>query len=283
VSTGQAFIGTSGWSYQHWRERFYPAGVPERRWLEYFAGEFPTVELNSTFYHDPKPETYDGWRERTPASFVFAVKMSRFITHRRLLAEAGEPLDRFLVGARRLAEKLGPVLVQLPPTLERDDVLLARFLGLLRESPAGRDLRYAFEFRHPSWLAEEVYRLLADARISLCWNDYGGVGVSGVVTADFIYLRRHGAGGRYTGCYSDEALAEDARLLAQHLKEGRDAFAYFNNDARAFATENARTLTALLAAEGGQSPSTGLGTSPKSGRETVSSSNGSGTGEQESK
>ena len=249
MSTGQAFIGTSGWSYQHWRERFYPAGVPERRWLEYFAGEFPTVELNSTFYHDPKPETYDGWRERTPASFVFAVKMSRFITHRRLLAEAGEPLDRFLVGARRLAEKLGPVLVQLPPTLERDDLLLARFLGLLRESPAGRDLRYAFEFRHPSWLVEEVYQLLAGARVSLCWNDYGGVGVSGVVTADFIYLRRHGAGGRYTGCYSDEALAEDARLLAQHLKEGRDAFAHFNNDARAFATENARTLTALLAKE----------------------------------
>jgi len=249
MRTGQAHIGTSGWSYQHWRERFYPPDVPQRRWLECFAEQFPTVELNSTFYHDPKPETYDGWRERTPAGFVFAVKMSRFITHRRVLAEVGEPLERFLVGARRLGEKLGPILVQLPPTLEREDGVLGRFLGLLRESPAGRDLRYAFEFRHPSWLAHEVYRLLECARASPCWNDYGGVGVSGVVTTDFVYLRRHGAGGRYTGCYSEEALAEDARLLARHLREGRDAFTYFNNDARAFAVQNARTLTALLAKE----------------------------------
>ena len=244
------FIGTSGWSYQHWRERFYPAGVPQRLWLEHYASEFPTVELNSTFYHDPKPETYDGWRERTPPGFVFAVKMSRFITHRKPLTEVAEPLDRFLAGARRLGEKLGPILVQRPPTLERDDGLLCRFLGLLRGHPAGRDLRCTFEFRHGSWLAEEVYQLLADARVSLCWNDYGGVSVSGVVTADFIYLRRHGAGGRYTGCYSDEALADDARLLARHLRDGRDAFVYFNNDARAFATENARTLTALVVGTG---------------------------------
>jgi len=246
---GRAFVGTSGWSYQHWRERFYPPDVPQRRWLEYFTEHFPTVELNSTFYHEPKLTTYDGWRQRTPAGFVFAVKMNRFITHRRRLSEVEDSVERFLSGARRLAEKLGPVLVQLPPSLERDDVLLARFLALLREGEPERDLRYVFEFRNISWLADEVYQALEEAKCALCWNDYGKVGVSGVVTTDFIYMRRHGASGRYTGCYSDEALSQDAQLLAQYLGQQRDAFVYFNNDAQAFAVQNARSLRTLLAEE----------------------------------
>ena len=249
MSQARAFVGTSGWSYQHWRERFYPPEVPQRRWLEHFAQHFSTVELNSSFYHEPKPSTYDGWRERTPAGFVFAVKMNRFITHRRVLAEVAAPVERFLSGARRLGEKLGPVLVQLPPSFERDDDRLARFLALLRETPSGKALRYTFEFRHPSWLTDPVYRALEEARCALCWNDYGQVGISGVVTADFIYLRRHGAEGRYRGCYREEALAEDARLLAEHCRQGRSVYVYFNNDAQAFAVGNARTLRQLLEAE----------------------------------
>ncbi len=253
MSVGRAFVGTSGWSYKHWKERFYPPDLPQRRWLEYFTEHFPTVEVNSTFYHEPKPTTYDGWRERTPTGFVFAVKMNRFITHRRRLADVEESTARFLVGARRLEDKLGPILVQLPPSLERDDDLLARFLGLIRESEPGGDLRYTFEFRNISWQADEVYQALEKADCALCWNDYGRVGISGVVTADFVYLRRHGAGGRYSGCYSDEALTHYARLMREQLRQGRDAFVYFNNDARAFAVENARTLTALLKEETGDS------------------------------
>jgi len=249
MSEAQAFIGTSGWSYQHWRERFYPPEVPQRRWLEYFAQHFSTVELNSTFYHEPKPSTYDGWRERTPEGFLFAVKMNRFITHRKLLADVAEPVERFLLGARRLGGKLGPVLVQLPPSFQRDDDLLARFLGLLRETPSGEGLHYAFEFRHPSWLTDPVYRALEEAGCALCWNDYGRVGISGVVTAGFVYVRRHGAGGRYSGCYSHEALAGDARLLAEHCRAGRSVYVYFNNDAQAFAVRNALTLKQLLEKE----------------------------------
>ncbi len=254
MSAARAFIGTSGWSYRHWRERFYPSDVPQRRWLEYYAEHFATVELNSSFYHEPKPTTYDGWRERTPAAFVFAVKMNRFITHRRRLAEVAESTERVLTGACRLKDKLGPVLVQLPPSLERDDDLLAHFLGLVRGCEPGRDLRYAFEFRTDSWLTDEVYRALEQANCALCWNDYGRVGISGVPTADFTYIRRHGAGGRYTGCYSDEALMQDARLVVRHLGQGRDVFVYFNNDAEAFAVQNARTLTSLLQEGTGGSP-----------------------------
>ena len=253
MSLGRAFIGTCGWSYQHWRERFYPPDLRQRRWLEYFTEHFSTVELNSTFYHEPKPTTYDGWRERTPAGFLFAVKMNRFITHRKLLADVAEPVARFLAGARRLQEKLGPILVQLPPSLERDDGLLARFLGLIREGERGGSLRYTFEFRHISWQADQVHQALQEANCALCWNDYGRVGISGVVTADFVYVRRHGAGGRYSGCYSDDALTQDAGLIAEHMREGRDAYVYFNNDARAFAVQNARTLTALLKEETGDS------------------------------
>ncbi len=242
----RALVGTSGWSYQHWRERFYPADVPQRRWLEYFVEHFPTVELNASFYRQPKDSTFDGWRERTPEGFVFAVKMNRFITHRKRLADVGGELDRFLSGACRLKEKLGPVLVQLPPSLHRDDSLLGSFLELMRGRDPSRELRFAFEFRHGSWLDDHVYGQLREAGCALVWNDYVGVEVSDVATADFIYVRRHGFGGRYAGCYSHQALARDAELLTKHLDQGRDAFVYFNNDAQAFAIENARTLTELL-------------------------------------
>ena len=249
MGSGRALIGTSGWSYRHWKERFYPSDVPQRKWLEYFAEHLPTVELNNTFYHQPKNSTFDGWHERTPEGFVFAVKMSRYITHRRLLVDVEEALQTFFSGALRLKEKLGPILVQLPPSLHRDDERLGAFLELLRSKKAWSDLRCTVEFRHNSWLVEEVYELLKQANCALCWQDLESGGVSDLTTADFLYLRRHGPGGRYASCYSDEALSHDARLVAEHLRQGRDAYVYFNNDAEAFAVQNARTLTALVKEE----------------------------------
>jgi len=246
VVPGQAFIGTSGWSYKHWKERFYPPEVPQRQWLEYFARHFSTVELNSTFYHQPRDTTYDGWRERTPDGFVFAVKMNRYVTHRRDLKDVEEPLERFLSGARRLKEKLGPILIQLRPGLHRDDDLLASFLKLLSSNRAWRELRCAFEFRHNSWLDDHVYRLLREAGCAICWQDLGSGGIEDVVTADFVYVRRHGAGDRYGGCYSEESLTEDADKLLQQMQAGRDVYAYFNNDLDGHALNNAHTLRELI-------------------------------------
>jgi uncharacterized protein YecE (DUF72 family) len=246
MKRGQAFIGTSGWSYKHWRERFYPRDVPQRRWLEYYAERFSTVEVNSTFYHEPRDSTYDGWHKRTPDGFVFAVKMNRYLTHRKNLDDVREPLERFIDGAQRLGEKLGPVLVQLPPSLHRDDDRLSSFLELLESRKVWRKLRYAFEFRDNSWLDEQVFELLRGAGCAICWHDLNDGGISDVVTADFVYVRRHGAGKRYGGCYPDESLSADAGVLAPHVEQGRDVYVYFNNDVDGHAIGNARSLRALV-------------------------------------
>ncbi len=237
---GRVRIGTSGWHYAHWRGLFYPPGLPSREWLAFYAAHFDAVELNNTFYQLPPAERFDAWRSQVPPDFVFAVKLSRFVTHRKRLLEAREPLRSFARRVRRLGPHLGPVLVQLPPRFRVDPERLRRFLGA-----APRSLRLAVEFRDPSWLSEEVFRVLRGHGAALCVHDLLPDHPF-EVTADTVYLRFHGTAGAYGGGYSPQRLAAVARRLAGEVRAGREVHAYFNNDVGGFAVRDAAALRRFL-------------------------------------
>lgn len=239
--TGRARIGTSGFVYDHWRGVFYPPDVPRSRWLEYYATRFDTVELNVTFYRLPGPQTFDSWRRRAPKGFCYAVKLSRYITHILRLRDCADALSTFVARAERLGPLLGPILVQLPPRWGRDLDRLDEFLGCCPKRQ-----RWAVEFRDPSWLCEGAYRLLRARGVALCIHDLIEEHPR-EVTADFVYLRFHGAGEKYGGSYSAVTLRATARWVAERLSDGLDAFVYFNNDAHGYAAANAADLARRVA------------------------------------
>ncbi|HEV8545570.1 MAG TPA: DUF72 domain-containing protein [Candidatus Limnocylindrales bacterium] len=228
------WVGTSGWQYRDWRGRFYPAETPVRAWLEAFSERFATVESNNAFYRLPERRTFEDWAARTPDDFVIAVKMSRFLTHIKRLAEPEEPVRRFLGRVAGLGSKLGPVLIQLPPQLGANIDLLAATLDQFTP-----DIRVAVEFRHPSWFTDEVRRILEDRSVALCLADRRGVRTPMWRTADWTYLRFHEGRARPRPCYGRTALESWATRLAETWKPGEDCFAYFNNDHRACAPRDA--------------------------------------------
>lgn len=203
------------------------------------------MELNRTFYRLPSAENFAAWRRAVPAGFVFAVKASRFLTHVRRLRAPAAPLRLLLARARHLGPTLGPLLFQLPPQFHVDLARLDALLAALGRQRLVPGLRAALEVRHPSWLAPEVLARLRRAGVALCLHDAPRLRVDGPVTADFVYVRRHGA--PPAGNYSPARLRADARRIAAWLAEGRDVYVYFNNDVRGYAVANARTLTRLLA------------------------------------
>ncbi|MDQ4006067.1 MAG: DUF72 domain-containing protein [Actinomycetota bacterium] len=238
----QVHVGTSGWQYADWKERFYPKGLPQREWLPYFSERFPTVEVNNTFYMLPKPETFSGWRERSAEDFVFVVKASRYLTHIRRLRDCKVPLSRFWAGARRLGRKLGPVLFQLPPNFPADLDRLESFLHLLPST-----MRPAFEFRHPSWDHPDVHRALDRAGVALVLPDRPGTRPSEVVTGGWTYVRFH-EGRRSGPGYPRSKLARYADLMAK--MDAREAWVFFNNDPQGAAIRDAFTFTELLEERG---------------------------------
>ena len=230
-------VGTSGWVYKHWRERFYPQGLAQAKWLEFYNQHFSTVELNNSFYHLPSEKAFAGWRERSSPGFVYAVKISRLITHLKKLRNVEEALENFFSRARILSKKLGPLLYQLPPNMPRNDKVLEAFLHLLPP-----DLCHVFEFRNESWLDEEIFALLREHNIGFCIYDMPEFTTPVVSTADFAYIRFHGSADLYGSCYTDAQLERWAKRIGE-LGEGLKAvYIYFNNDTEAFAIENARTL-----------------------------------------
>lgn len=236
-------IGCSGWNYPHWRERVYPKGLPQKRWLEHYAALFDTVEINTTFYRLPKVTAVEGWVEQTPAGFVFAVKASRYLTHIRRLRDLDEGVSRFYERIEPLVRsaKLGPVLWQLPPTFKRDDERLASALQAL---PDGR---HCFEFREPSWYVDDVYELLRGHGVALVIPDSPKYPFRTLeLTADWTFVRLHrGSRGR-GGNYSDRELEEWAERIAGWRDSGTDVLAYFNNDWEGFAVKNGLHLRMLL-------------------------------------
>jgi uncharacterized protein YecE (DUF72 family) len=234
-------IGCSGWNYPHWRERVYPRGVPQRRWLEHYATLFDTVEVNNTFYRLPKRESVAAWVEETPPNFLFAVKASRFLTHMKRLTDMGRGVERFYERIAPLVEspKMGPVLWQLPETFHRDDERLAFALERL---PPGR---HCFEFRHPSWFAGDVYAVLREHVVALVIGDHPERPFQAhELTADWTFVRFHyGSRGR-NGNYSERELETWARRIAQWRRRA-DVYAYFNNDWEGYAVRNGLKLRSL--------------------------------------
>jgi uncharacterized protein YecE (DUF72 family) len=241
VKPGQLYVGTSGYMYDHWRDHLYPLGLAKSRWLLRYASVFSTVELNSTFYRLASPRAVDEWRTTTPAAFLFACKGSRFVTHMKKLTDPAASLERFFLPVLRLGEKLGPVLWQLPPQMNRADPLrLSTFIAHLP-----RNLRHVFEFRHESWHCEAIADVLDEHGCAICEHDLIAAPIPRP-TGGFRYQRYHGAHSKYDGRYGEASLRGPATDLVRWQKTGRDAYVYFNNDMHGCALYDAATMSALL-------------------------------------
>jgi uncharacterized protein YecE (DUF72 family) len=235
-------VGTSGWQYADWRERFYPRDVPQREWLSFYAQRFTTTEVNNSFYRLPAEGVFARWRDMTPPGFVMAVKASRFLTHIRRLREPEEPVQRLWNRATELGDRLGPVLFQLPPRFPAD---AERLRGLLDTLPA--PMRAAFEFRDPSWHTAPIFDLLARSDAALVWPDRPGARIGLPSTASWSYLRFHQGrttGPGYTRAKLRRWAGRIAELPVQH------SYVYFNNDPDGAAVRDARRLVELLEERG---------------------------------
>jgi uncharacterized protein YecE (DUF72 family) len=232
-------IGTSGWNYRHWKDVFYPCDLPQDEWFSHYSRSFNTVEINNTFYHQPNAKTYTAWRNQAPRGFRYAVKANRYLTHMLKLHDAADALRRFLQGARHLKAFLGPVLYQLPPNWNKDLERLQSFAELL---PG--DVHHVFEFRNRDWLADDTYELMRAFDLSLCVHDMLPRHPRRV-KGPIVYVRFHGAGKKYGGKYRRHRLARWAKWIGEAVKD-KEVFAYFNNDARGYAVENAKTFRKIL-------------------------------------
>jgi uncharacterized protein YecE (DUF72 family) len=234
-------IGCSGWNYKHWRERFYPKGLPVSRWFAFYAETFDTVEINNSFYMLPRAETFDKWRVQARPGFRYAVKANRFLTQAKKLKECEEPLGRMMPLFRRLGETLGPVLYQLPPRLKLNLERLESFLQIVP-----KDVINVFEFREKSWYVPEAFELLDRYGASFCVHDMPGSASERVATGPIAYIRFHGGEGRYWGRYSDEGLLSWTDWAVAQARAGREVWAYFNNDIDAHAIHDAQTLKSMV-------------------------------------
>ena len=235
-------IGCSGWNYRHWRERFYPKGMPARAWFEHYALHFDTVEINNSFYRLPKADTFEKWRDQAPPGFCYAVKANRFLTQAKKLKDCEEPLKRFLAPTRELGRTLGPILYQLPPRFRINLDRLEDFLKLL---PQG--LTHVFEFRDKSWLTDETLALLDSHGAAFCVHDMPGSATERRAVGTIAYVRFHGGEGKYWGRYSDEGLLSWTDWIVEQARAGRPTWCYFNNDLEAHAIHDAQTLKAMVA------------------------------------
>jgi len=238
---GKIFVGCSGWQYPAWRTRFYPSGLPVAEWLAFYAQHFPTVEVNNTFYVSPNEEALARWREQVPPGFRFAVKAHRFITHRKKLQDVTRVTIDFLTRVERLGDRLGPILFQLPPRWKANAERLEAFLASLP-----RHYTYAFEFRHPSWFAVDILRILAKFDAAFCAHDFPGLRVPRKAVGSTVYVRFHGPLPGYAGRYSRPKLRRWARWLRSQARQGRTCYVYFNNDVEAAAVFDATYLRQLL-------------------------------------
>lgn len=237
----RAYIGTSGWSYKSWEGTFYPKGLPKRCHFEFYATQFPTVEINLTFYRLPTLKMVQNWRDKTPAGFFYAIKGSRFITHMKKLLNAREGVRQFFHSLEPLRNRIAVVLWQLPPFLSKDVPRLDAFLKLL---PKTYD--YAVEFRNDSWLCQDVFDVLKRHRAAHVSVSSRAMPMDLTVTSDFIYVRFHGLDDGAAHNYTAEELAPWAAHVRRQMHRGKKAFVYFNNDVNARAPENARLFREML-------------------------------------
>jgi uncharacterized protein YecE (DUF72 family) len=235
-------IGCSGWTYRDWVGPFYPREVRVKDRFAFYASQFDTTEINGSFYRLPSETAVAARRDKASEDFRYAWKVSRFITHNKKLKDCADSVALVYGRMAPLGHKMGPSLIQLPPQLHRSDDRLADFLKLL---PGGR---HTVEFRHPSWYEKPVFDLLADHDISLCLSDHHHAPAPWEVTASWVYIRGHGPGGRYHGRYPQADLEAWAKAIAGWRGQGRDVYAYFDNDIKSAAPFDALALKVLTKA-----------------------------------
>ena len=242
MAGGRCFIGTSGWSYKHWRGPFYPSGMGKGAdQLRFYAERLATVEVNGTFYRLIEVETFRRWREETPEGFVFACKGSRYLTHMKRLKDPEQGVGRFFERVEALEDKLGPIVFQLPGRFKPDRARLAAFLDAL---PARH--RYAFEFRDPPGSSPRSWRR-SPRNVALCLYEFAGEQAPLEVTADFVYIRLHGPDGRLPGLVrAMRRSGPGPSASAPGPGKGLDVYCYFDNDDRGYAPQNAVRLKELL-------------------------------------
>jgi uncharacterized protein YecE (DUF72 family) len=239
---GEVYIGTSGYTYKSWNAHFYPPDLPKRLQLEYYATQFPTVEVNATFYRLPTQNMARGWAKRVPPTFRYALKGSRFITHMKKLANLEGGLDKFFDAIKPAKKNTAVILWQLPPMLQID---LPRLDDFLHEIKRYR-YRHAVEFRHASWYEDKTFDLLARhqaAHVALSTLNMPQIRIA---TADIVYIRFHGLEGGFAHDYTRAELEPWAKFCREQAEQGRAVFAYFNNDVNVRAPENAKTLMQMV-------------------------------------
>jgi uncharacterized protein YecE (DUF72 family) len=241
----KVLIGTSGFYYPHWFGNFYPQDLKKAELLSFYSQRFNTVEINSSFYHILKPKTVENWSKKVPKDFVFTFKMSRFVTHVKKLACEKESLNLFFNSLFTLKSSKTKqlVLIQLPPSLKINREKLINFIGMLP-----KNFLYAFEFRHQSWFADDIYKILKKFNMAVVLSDSPNHlwPYVNIETANFFYIRFHGSKRLFSSSYSDRELKFYAKLIKEKLKRGMNVYAYFNNDAEGRAVENAKKLKSLL-------------------------------------
>jgi uncharacterized protein YecE (DUF72 family) len=239
------FIGTSGWSYKHWAGLFYPPHIKPDKYLEYYMTRFNCVELNSCFYHLPKNTTINGWIHRTPSTFRFCPKLSRFITHQKRLNDVEEPMKKFFDLFKAMRSRLGPVLIQLPPGLLFSRSLVNDFLQLLKKQYNA--YRFAIEVRHKSWITDVFFKMLAQHDIAYVIADSGKrYPYYEKVTTDFVYMRFHGPEKLYASDYHDYELKTYAEKITGWLKNDKEVWVFFNNDFQGYAIDNADKIKDMV-------------------------------------
>ncbi len=235
------YIGTSGFSYLHWKKRFYPKNLKAKDYLNYYQKYFSSVEINNTFYKLPSKTTILNWKNEASLNFIFSLKASRFITHIKRLKDPKKHTNFFLNRIKHLKPHLGPILFQIPPNWYLDIKRLEKFLIAL-----DKNYKYAFEFRDKSWLITQVFSLLKKYKTALCIYDLESFQTPLEITANFVYIRLHGPKKAYIGSYSKKKLEKWAKIIKNFQKDKLDVYCYFNNDERAYAIKNALQLKSLL-------------------------------------
>lgn len=240
------YLGTSGWQYYHWQGNFYPQGLKSKNFLKFYSQHFNTVEVNTTFYHFTKKSTFKNWLNQVPRNFLFSLKLHRLFTHfRRLRLNSNDQIliKQTIKNYQTLGRNLKVVLIQLPPSLKEDLSLLQNFCQQLRPKNK-RSLRFAIEFRHSSWLNENVYRILKKNEIAFVISDSPRWPTDIIKTTDFIYIRFHGKPKLFASLYSQKELKEWIAKL-KNLKP-RQMYVYFNNDFEGYAIKNAFEFRQLV-------------------------------------
>jgi uncharacterized protein YecE (DUF72 family) len=234
------YIGTSGWSYPEWQQLFY-TGVARKDWLKFYAERFSAVEINGTFYRLQNPDTFKKWFDETPATFKFALKANRYLTHNKKLLDPKASILIEKNHAEALGDKLAVVLWQLPGSLKKDLNRLKGFTDALQQWPK---VRHSIEFRHASWFDDETAACLANAEIAVCISDAATWPMWDRITSNLVYIRLHGHTQTYVSSYSIPELACWAERIVQWIRQGKEMHIYFDNTAECAAPANAYTLLA---------------------------------------